>query len=405
MNFSFYIAKRYLFAKKSTNAINIISAISAIGIFVGSAALVIILSVFNGFEEMALKMFNTFTPELMLTPKIGKTFDPNTSYFKALASNSNVLSYSEVLSEKVVLKYNDRQSVAVIKGVSDGFLNNNRLDSVTVEGNFVLNNDAGANVVIGVALQDYLRVNTSDPFTLLQFFSPNKSSNFNDVNPANHFTIMSAPVSGVYEVQQELGNVAIAPLYFARELLNEETKVSAIELNFKPGTDVDVLQSQIKNEIGNAFYVRNRLEQNESLYRVLTSEKRMIYFILTFVLVIAIFNIIGSLTMLVIEKEKDIMILNSLGATKSVIQRVFLLEGMMITVFGCLLGLFFGFLFCVLQQNFGFIKIGEDAANTSYPIAMQGFDFVLVFFTVSVFSFLAAFLAAKLSVKNLKTSL
>ena len=403
MNTAFYIAKRYLFAKKSTNAINIISAISVLGVFVGTTALIIILSVFNGFENVVLKMFNTITPHLLITPTKGKTFDPNTIYFQTLKKNKKIYSYTEVLSENALVWYKDKQSPALIKGVSDDFLKNSSLDSITVEGKFVLQNAAGPNVVVGSALQTYLNVTPSDPFDKLQIYSPKKGLKIPSVNPMDDFNVLSISASGIFEVQQDFDNTAIVPLSFARELFGEEKKISSIEINLNANEDIDDLKKTIEVALGEAFVVKNRIQQNQALYNVLGSEKWMVYIILTFIVIIAIFNIIGSLTMLVIEKLKDISILNSLGAGKKLIRRIFLIEGMMITLSGCVFGLIVGFIFCILQQHYGFVKMGEATllATNAYPIGLKWSDFLLVFVTVSTFSFIASSLAASLSVKRI----
>ncbi|TKC05107.1 ABC transporter permease [Pedobacter frigoris] len=403
MNTALYIAKRYLFAKKSTNAINIISAISVVGVFVGSAALIIILSVFNGFEDVVLKMFNTITPQVVIAPAQGKTFDPNTAYFKTLKANNGIYSYTEVLSENALLRYNDKQSVGLIKGVSEDYLKNKSLDSITIDGSFVLENKYGSNAVIGSAIQTYLMVNTTDPFNQLQIFSPKRGGNVNSVNPADDFTILSIPVSGVFEVQQDFDNIAIVPLKFARTLLDEPEKISSIEINLKPGIDVDKFKEEIGQDLGSKFEVKDRIQQNKVLYNILGSEKWAVYIILTFVLIIAIFNIIGSLTMLVIDKVKDIAVLSSLGAGKKLIKRIFLFEGMMITMTGCIFGLLVGFIFCLLQQKFGLIKMSQDdlVITNAYPVGFKWKDFVLVFLTVSIFSFVASALSSNLSVKKI----
>ena len=403
MNTAFYIAKRYLFAKKSTNAINIISAISVLGVFVGTAALIIILSVFNGFENVVLKMFNTITPHLLITPAKGKTFDPNTIYFQTLKKNNKIYSYTEVLSENALVWYKDKQSPALIKGVSDDFLKNSSLDSITVEGKFVLQNAAGPNAVVGSALQTYLNVTPSDPFDKLQIYSPKKGLKTPSINPMDDFSVLLISASGIFEVQQDFDNTTIVPLSFARELFGEEKKISSIEINLNTNEDIDNLKKTIEASLGDKFVVKNRIQQNQALYNVLGSEKWMVYIILTFIVIIAIFNIIGSLTMLVIEKLKDISILNSLGAGKKLIRRIFLVEGMMITLSGCVFGLIVGFIFCVLQQHYGFVKMGEATllATNAYPIGLKWSDFLLVFITVSTFSFMASSLAASLSVKRI----
>jgi len=403
VNTAFFIARRYLFAKKSTNAINIISAISVLGVFVGSAALIIILSVFNGFEEVVLKMFNTITPQLIILPSQGKTFDPNTTYFKALGSNPKIFSLTEVLSENALIRYNNKQSPALVKGVSSDFTKNSSLDTIITEGKFVLEGNGRPNAVIGSALQAYLGVNTSDPFMQLQIFSPKKGIHASSINPMDDFTVLQIPASGVFEVQQDFDNIVIVPISFARSLLEEKVKVSAIEINVKAGVNPEKLKAAIAEQLGSAYVVKNREEQNQGLYNVLGSEKWMVYIILTFILIIAIFNIIGSLTMLVIDKLKDISILNSLGAGKKLIKRIFLLEGMMITLAGCVFGLLLGLVFCLFQQRFGWFKMGESnlLIPNAYPIALKWKDFILVFVTVTFFSFIASALASNLSVKKI----
>ena len=403
MNTALYIARRYLFAKKSTNAINIISTISVLGVFVGSAALIIILSVFNGFEEVVLKMFNTITPQLVIAPAKGKTFDPNTAYFKQLSTNQSIYSYTQVLSENALLRYHDKQSVGLVKGVSTSYLKNKSLDSITIQGKFVIQNSSGPNAVIGSAIQNYLMVNTNDPFTQLQVFSPRKGITSSSVNPADDFVDLYIPVSGIFEVQQDFDNIAIVPLSFARKLLQEETKISSIEINLQKGIDADAFKEKIEEQLGAGFIVKDRIEQNKALYNILGTEKWAVYIILTFILIIAIFNIIGSLTMLVIDKLKDIAILSSLGAGKSLIKRIFLFEGMMITMAGCIFGLLIGFGFCLMQQKFGWIKMSQDnlLISNAYPIGLKWKDFLLVFVTVSIFSFMASALSSNLSVKNI----
>ena len=404
MNTAFYIARRYLFAKKSTNAINIISAISVLGVFIGSTALIIILSVFNGFEEVVLKMFNTITPQIIIQPAKGKTFNPNTAYFNELKTDKTIFSYTEVLSENALIRYNDKQSPALIKGVSNDFLKNPSLDSIIIDGSFVLDNSAGPNAVVGSALQAYLGVNPADPFEQLQIYSPKRGRTNTSINPLDDFTVLNISPSGVFEVQQDFDNLVIVPIEFARELLEDSINVSAIEIDLNKGINADQLKNKIENNLGDDFTVKNRIQQNQALYNVLSSEKWMVYIILTFILIIAIFNIIGSLTMLVIEKLKDISVLTSLGAGKKLIKRIFLLEGMMITLSGCIFGLIVGFVFCALQQKYGLVKMGEAnliGISNAYPIALKWKDFILVFITVSIFSLIASSLASNLSVKKI----
>mgnify|MGYP003574890573 CR=1 FL=1 len=371
---------------------------------VGSAALIIILSVFNGFEEMVLKVFNSITPQIVISPAQGKTFDPNTVYFNQLRKSEKVYSFTEVLAENALVRYGTKQTPAVVKGVSSDFLKNKSLDTIMIDGTFVLENRIGQpQAVIGSALQAFLDTNPADPFEQLQIYSPKKGTTGSSVNPMDDFTMLSISPAGIFEIQQDFDNLLIVPLSFARELLGESKNVSAIEINVQSGVDAEVFKKQVSKDLGSTYVVKNRIEQNQALYNVLGSEKWMVYIILTFILIIAIFNIIGSLTMLVIDKQKDISVLSSLGAGKRLIRRIFLAEGMMITLTGCIFGVLIGFIFCLLQQRFGWVKMGDAnfMLSNAYPIALKWKDFVLVFVTVSFFSFIAAGLASNLSVKKI----
>lgn len=402
MDISLYIAKRYLFSKKSVSAINIISGISMLGVFVGSAALIIILSVFNGFETLILSMYNKFTPELRIEPAIGKTFDPNTGAFKALKTDKNVASFAEILQEKALLRYGESQFIGTVKGVTDNYAKYKNLDSTILQGSFTLKNGYESLAVIGSSVQNYLSININDPFRNIEIYSPKKGVQ-GSTNPAEEFNIQSVHPQGVFTAQQQFDDLVIVPIKFARSLLNEEKEVSFIELNLTEGADIDDFQSQLKKDLGNKFIVKNRSEQNELLYKILNSEKWAIFLILTFVLIIAIFNIVGSLTMLVIDKKKDIAILSSLGADRSLIRNIFFSEGMMISLIGCVFGMLVGITFCVLQQKFGFIKMGvENLITNAYPITIQWTDSFLVFSTVIVISVLASFIASHLSVKQVQ---
>ncbi|SKB75741.1 FtsX-like permease family protein [Daejeonella lutea] len=401
MNTSYYIAKRYLFSKKSVNAINFISGISMLGVFVGSAALIIILSVFNGFENIVLSMYNTFSPELRIELAEGKAFEPSDPRFSKFKNDGRIINYTEVLQEKALVRYGKSQSIALVKGVSDEYMNGQvSLDSAISSGSFILKEKGENFAVIGSAIQNYLSVNLNDDFRHLDIYSPRKNA-ANSLNPADEFNVMSIHPSGVFSVQQEFDNMMIVPIGFARELLGEESKVSLIEINTRDDVSVDDLQEEISENLGKDFVVKNRSQQNQLLYKILNSEKWAIFMILTFVLIIAIFNIIGSLTMLVIDKKKDIAILSSLGADNGLIRGIFFIEGMMISMVGCGLGMFAGLMFCLLQQHFGFIKMaGASLLIDSYPVGIKGTDFILVFGTVLLVSLVASAISSRLSVKN-----
>jgi lipoprotein-releasing system permease protein len=372
-----------------------------LGVFVGSAALIIILSVFNGFENIVLSMYNTFSPELRIEPLEGKTFDPSDIRFINLKNDKRILNYTEVLEEKALVRYGDSQSIALIKGVSEAFMKNRTgLDSVISSGSFTLKYLGRDMAVIGSGLQNSLSVNLNNEFQTLEIYSPKKGAS-NSVNPADEFNIRSIYPSGVFRVQQEFDNMVIVPIQFARSLLNEEKLISFIEINTFPGTNVEEFHEEIKGILGKNFIIKDRSQQNELLYKILNSEKWAIFLILTFVLIIAIFNIIGSLTMLVIDKRKDIAILSSLGANRQLIRGIFFIEGMMISMVGCIVGMVVGLVFILLQQKFGFISMsGANMIIDHYPVGIKLTDFFLVFATVLIVSVIASGISSRLSVKN-----
>ena len=372
-----------------------------LGVFVGSAALIIILSVFNGFENIVLSMYNTFSPELRIESLKGKTFDPGNTHFLTLKNDKRIVNYTEVLQEKALVRYGESQSIALVKGVSEGFMKNKSgLDSVISSGTFTLWSRGQDMAVIGYALQNFLSINLNNEFQSLDVYSPRKGA-LNPLNPADEFNVRSIYPSGVFAVQQEFDNTMIVPIRFARELLGENKLVSYIEINAAKNVVIDDLQKEIEKSLGKEFLVKNRSQQNELLYKILNSEKWAIFLILTFVLIIAIFNIIGSLTMLVIDKRKDIAILSSLGADKSLIRGIFFIEGMMISMLGCILGMLAGLIFILFQQQFGFISMsGTNLMVDTYPVGIKLTDFVLVFGTVLLVSVIASAISSTLSVKN-----
>jgi lipoprotein-releasing system permease protein len=383
------------------HAINIISGISMLGVLVGSAALIIILSVFNGFEKVILSLYSNFTPEIKIETRLGKTFDPNTPYFNALHKDARLFSYTQVLQEKALIKYGDKTLLGIVKGVSDDFLKNKQLDSTVQNGSFTLKSGGQNYAVIGTTIQGSLGINVHDNLSPMQIFSPRRGE-VNSADPLNEFVVKSINPSGVFAIQQEFDDIVVTPIEFARDLLDQPKAVSSIELNYKNGTDLTSVQSKIKDELGDKFTVKNRKEQNTELYKTLNYERWAVYMILTFVLIIAIFNIIGSLTMLVIDKRKDIAILSSLGANKQTIQRIFFFEGMMISLIGCVAGIALGLAFCLVQQHFGLIKMGAQmSVIDAYPIDLVIGDFGLVFLTVCAISVIASGISARLSIKGL----
>jgi lipoprotein-releasing system permease protein len=399
LNTSVYIAKRYLFSRKKVHAINIISGISMLGVLIGSAALFIILSVFNGFEVTILSLYSNFDPQIKIEARLGKTFDPNTPYFNALHHDARVFSFTEVLQEKAMIKYNDRPFIGIIEGVSDDFLKNPLIDSIVQRGSFTLKNGGQNFAVIGADIQGSLGINVHDKLAAIEIYSPRSSAGS---NPLDEFVVRPISPSGVFAVGPDFDDIVVTPIEFARDLLGQPKNVSSLNINYKKGADIDAIQDAIKDKIGNNFTVKNRKEQNTELYKTLNFERWFIFMILAFVLIIAIFNIIGSLTMLVIDKRKDIAVLTSLGANKQLIQGIFFCEGMMISLIGCIAGIVLGLLFCILQQRFGLIKMGSKmSVLDAYPVSIRASDFGLVFLTVCIISVIASVISARLSIKGL----
>jgi lipoprotein-releasing system permease protein len=390
MKLSLYIAKRYLFAKKSRNAINVISAVSVAGVTVGTMALIIVLSVFNGLEKMVSSIFNTFDPEIEITTAEGKTFKADSVRLKLLAETEGVTCYSLTIEENALIKYGERQYIATIKGVDENYALVSDIDSAIWEGEFILTAENGRPYAVpGLGVSQYLgiRVNFITP---LNIYVPRKSEN-TGMNAENAFNRKYIFPSGIFEVEKEYDSKYIyLPLEFARELTENEGLVSAIEIR-TDSPDTKALEKKIKKIFGEGYVVKNRFEQQEIFYKVMKSERLAIFLILTLILVIASFNIIGSLTMLIIEKERDIEILKSLGADNDLIRKIFIFEGWLISIIGAAAGLILGFSICWLQQTFGLVRLQSTSLiMEAYPVIMKLKDFIIVPATVLLIGYWAA---------------
>jgi lipoprotein-releasing system permease protein len=398
---SLYIAKRYLFAKKSRNAINIISAVSVAGVAVGTMALIIILSVFNGLERMVSVIFNTFDPDIKITAAAGKTFIPDTTRLKLLAKVEGLSCYSLTIEDNALLKYGTRQYIATIKGIDDNYAMVSNIDSSMWEGEFVLKNKKGRPYAVpglGVATHLGIRVSFITP---LEIIYPKKtgSININAENSLNHKFIFP---SGIFEVEKEYDSKYVyIPLDFARELTETEKGVSTIEIKFSNNADPRAVQKDIKKIFGKDYVVQNHNEQQAIFYKVMRSERLAIFFILTLILIIASFNIIGSLTMLIIEKERDIEILKSLGADNNLIRKIFIFEGWLISIIGAFSGIILGFFICWLQQTYGLVKLqSESLIMDSYPVVLKIKDFIIVPGTVLLIGYWAAWYPVRFLTKK-----
>ena len=401
MNLPFYISKRYLFSKKSQNVINIISGISVVGVVTGTMALIVILSVFNGFDELIKSLYSTFDPEIKIILAEGKTFSPSAPGFSEIRNHRNVLNFSEVLEENVLLRYGDRQYIATMKGVDDEFANVTGIDTMIIEGSFSLMEKNRPLAVIGQGVAYYLGVGLTF-INPINIYSIKRTGNIS-MNPEQAISRKFIFPSGIFSIEQEHNTrYIIVPISFARDLLGYQDEVSAVELKLQPGADVEMVQDEIRHIVGNEFLVQNRNDQNALFYRIMKSEKWAIFFILTFILIVASFNIIGSLTMLMLDKKEDIRTLQNLGASNKLIRRIFLLEGWMISIIGAIIGLIIGSVIAWLQARFGIIKLSGSGSFIidAYPVVYKFGDVLKVFITVIFIGFLAAWYPVRYISRN-----
>ena len=395
MNLPFYIARRYLFSKKKHNAINIISGISVCGVALATLALVCTLSVFNGFQDMVAGFFTAFDPELKITIREGKVFEPQGAAFQEVRSLPEIGVWTETLEENAMVQYKDRQAMAIIKGVEDNFEELTSIDSLLYgAGEFILHDSIVDYGVLGVELISELGTGLQfvDP---LQVYAPKRNVRVNMANPSASFNrdyLFSPGVVFVVNQQKYDARYILTSLSFARNLFNYDTEVSAVELKLKPGTDVTAVQRKIARILGDEFVVLDRYEQQADVFRIMEIEKFISYLFLTFILAIACFNVIGSLSMLILDKREDVETLRNLGADDRLIARIFLFAGRLISLFGALSGIVLGLLLCYIQQRFGIISLGGGNGSfivDAYPVSVHVTDVVLIFITVITVGFLS----------------
>lgn len=396
MNLPLFVAKRYLFAKKSHNVINIISLISAVGIAIGTTALVVVLSVYNGFEGLVKGIYSTYEADLVIEPARGKFFTPEGEGFDAVWGDPRVESVSEVLEENVFLTYAGRQSVAVLKGVDSVYLSKPHLDESVVEGEFALKVKGVDHAVVGrgLARELGLRPHFLDA---LEVYYPRRDAD--DIllmmNPIASLSKEILFPSGVVKGDQNVEkNYIFVSIEKARALLDTPGEVSSLEIIIREGEDVDAVQAMFEETLGEGYMVKNRYQQNETIYKMMTYEKVAIYMILLFIIIVVSCNVFGSLTMLIIEKTDDIRTLESMGASHKLIRNIFALEGWLITFLGMICGVVLGVILCWIQQYFGVIKMPGSFIVNSYPVVVKWLDVVITVFGVSFVGFVITALPA-----------
>ena len=398
MNLNFFIAKRYLISKKSHNAINIITGISIAGICVGTMALIVVLSVFNGFENLVVSLYNSFDSDFEITAKTGKTFEPNAAFYAAVKAMPEVAYTSPIIEENALLKYHNKQYIAAIKGMDPEYLQHTGIDSMMDDGNIKIQSDSTYFALIGQGVANKLSVNIHDVLSYLMLYVPKRGANISSLNPEGAFNTEPIAVNGVFAIQQDFdARYVLVPIDFARKLMNFTHQVTAVEIMLKPGANSSKVQERLIQLAGPKCRVKNRFQQHELLYKIMRSEKWAVFLILGFILIIATFNVIGSLTMLIIEKKKDVQVLQSMGASRSFIRSLFMTEGLLISLVGGISGILLGTLICQLQIHFGWIKMpgGGSFVIDAYPVKMELLDVAYVLLTVLVIGFFAAWYPTK----------
>lgn len=391
---SFFIAWRYLFAKKSHNAINVVSGVSAAGVCVGTAALVCVLSVLNGFGSLVEKMFSEFDPDLQITAVEGKSFRCDTAAFVQIRQMPEVAVFSETIEETALIRFSEKQVPAIIKGVDTCFQALTNIDSIMFDGDFCVFDGAFERTVLGVGLANKMGIGAHF-IDAIKIYSPKRTGKVNMLRPEKSFNEAAVFIAGIFSVQQLVydDQYMLVSLPLAQELFEYEPhRVTAVELKVADSKQISLVQKRIRALLGDAYQVCDRYGQQADFFRIMKIEKWMTCLLLAFILFIATFNIIGSLSILMIDKQADIAILRSMGADNRMIKRIFLYEGWLISICGAAVGIVLGLIVCLIQQYFGLLKLGNggEYVINAYPVQVQAFDMLIVAVIVLLLGFFAA---------------
>lgn len=407
MNFPFFIARRYLFSKKKTHAINVISIISVIGVAVATMALVVVLSVFNGFHDLVATFFTNFDPQLKVVPVTGKSVAADDPILTKIKKLPEVEVATETYEDMALAVYKGRQAMVTIKGVEDNFADLTHITDILYgDGRFELhtaNLEFGTpgirlanNLGLGARWDSYLRI-----------YAPQRQGQLDMSNVESGFVVDSLLSTGVvFTVNNSKYDKSyiLTSLGFARRLFDAQGEVTALELRLKPGSNFDAVKSEMQDIAGKKYKVEDRYEQQADTFKIMEIEKLMAYIFLTFILIVACFNIIGSLSMLIIDKKDDVVTLRNLGANEKEITRIFLFEGRMIAVIGAIVGIGLGLLLCLLQQQFGLVSMGGGNGAfvvTAYPVSVHYTDVLIIFLTVIAAGWLAVYYPVRALSKRL----
>lgn len=407
MNFPFFIARRYLFSKKSTHAINVISLISVIGVAVATMALVVTLSVFNGFHDLVATFFTSFDPQLKVQPVEGKTVAADDPVLTQIRELPQVEVATECVEDQALAIYRGRQAMVVVKGVDDNFSQLTHINEILIgDGEFSLHAADLHYGILGIRLAEQLSTGYAfeEP---LKIYAPRREGQFDMTNPDGAFEEDELYSPGVlFNVKQAKYDKSyiITSIGFARRIFDQQGMLSSLELRLKPGSDFDGVKSDIRKLCGDRFTVKDRFEQQDDTFKIMKIEKLIAYIFLTFILMVACFNIIGSLSMLIIDKKDDVVTLRNLGASDRQIVRIFLFEGRMISAAGAVVGIIVGLLLCWAQQQFGLVGLGSSSGSfviSAYPVSVHPEDIVIIFVTVLVVGFLSVWYPVRYFAKRL----
>ena len=415
MNFPFFVARRYLFSKKSTHAINIISGVSVVGVTIATMALVVTLSVFNGFHDLVATFFTAFDPQIKVMPAKGKTAPADDPVLTQIRQLPEIDVAMESLEDQALAVFNHHQAMVTIKGVEDNFNRLTHIVDILEDGDTLRENNADKYIlhaadmnygIIGMRIAEQLGMGYSFPGTM-QVYAPRREGQLNMADPSQGFTMDELYSPGaLFCVRQAKydAKYIITSLDFARQLFEQEGHLSSLELRLKPGSDFDRVKQEIKQLAADKYIVQDRYEQQDDTFKIMKIEKFMAYIFLTFILVVASFNIIGSLSMLIIDKKNDVVTLRNLGASGKQIVRIFLFEGRLISALGAVLGIVLGLLLCWIQQTYGIVALGPSSDSfvvNAYPVSVHPWDILLVFVTVLAVGFLSVWYPVRYFAKRL----
>ena len=407
MNFPFYIARRYLFSKKSTHVINLISGISAVGVAVATMALVVTLSVFNGFHDLVASFLTAFDPQIEVVPAQGKTAPADDPVLQRIRTLPEVDVATECVEDQALAVYDGKQAMVTVKGVDYNFNQLTHINDIVYgDGDFSLH---AANLeygTVGIRLADKLGMSASwDGF--MNIYAPRREGQLDMMNPTEGFvedSLISPGVVFMVKNGKYDGNYILTSIGFARRLFDRQGMLSQLEIRLKPGSDLDAVKAEMKEIVGKKYRVMDRMEQQADTFKIMKIEKFIAYIFLTFILAVACFNIIGSLSMLIIDKKNDVVTLRNMGATDKQITRIFLFEGRMISVIGAVAGILIGLLLCWLQQEYGLVALGRSSGSfvvDAYPVSVHPEDIVVVLLTVIAVGFASVWYPVRYFAKRL----